>query len=413
MLRCIALQDQITWLKAFQTETALESGTEISSNDASRIAKILQSQLMLQLNSNEASSSQTPLPGTSESELLRTTALEAADLLAEHKINREKLATAGIVPSLVGLLKIVTDERQVEATLRGLQLFAMEQSNHKQMTKAGAVEPLLRMCYSDTKALQILAAATVADLAQAKPNWPPLIKAGLIPAILHLLKSRSERAKSAAVLSVVGLNNDPGNHIPLGEAGVIPLIVPLLRGPEIQQTAAALALQNLAVPHVNKHRIAEAGAIPLLVAQLKTGNTFVKEGVSGALMNLAQDAGLHSQLIAADGASALAAALKLRIEYVQAYAAGAFMNLSLSEVGAVAATEVSKYLIQESKQSPFPDARKWAAAAVWNLIKGQMIPVFHGTVSIQSANSTEARGSTLDALTPDFDRWGKAMGGWM
>ena len=407
----IALQDQILWLRGFRTP---DGEQKISSDAAFLLSKILQSQLRLQIDSHSASSSQTPSPGTHESELVRTNAIEAAGHLAEHEGNRYKLATAGIIAPLVGLLKVITDQRQMYATLRALHFLAMDQSNHRQLLKADAVEPLLRLCYSDTKALQVLAAATVAELALDKANWPQLMKGGLVAALVHLLQSNSQRAQIAAMVSIMKLSTNDANKILLGEAGAIPLIVPLLSpGPEDPQPIAALVLQNLAVPQANRHRIAEAGAFPLLVTLLKTGDPTAQEGAAGALMNLLDDTSLHESLIAADGVSALEAALKLQIENVQSYAAGAFMNLSTHGPSAVHVIEVSKYLMVASTQSPFPDTRKWAAAAVWNLIKGEMIPIIFGTVPMRSASFTQQRSGTLDAITPDFDKMGKAMGGWM
>lgn len=90
------------------------------------------------------------------------------------------------------------------------------------------------------------------------------------------------------------------------------------------------------------------------------------------------------------------------------------MNFSTNEASMVHVIEVSQLLIEESMHSPFPDARKWAASAIWNLIKCQMLPVFFGNVSINAANTcASTRSNPLEALTPDFDKMGKSVGGWM
>ena len=89
------------------------------------------------------------------------------------------------------------------------------------------------------------------------------------------------------------------------------------------------------------------------------------------------------------------------------------MNLSTNEASAFDVIQVSQLLIEESMHSPFPDTRKWAASAVWNLIKCQMMPVFWGNVSISAGNIAANNSNPLDALTPDFDKMGKTMGGWM
>lgn len=319
------LQDSLTWLKALQADAV----PDIDSDDASRLVKILQTQLKLQLNPDGPSSSKTAPYGTHESEAIRLHAAKAAACLTQQSSNRERLASAGLIAPLAGLLKIITDQAQLEAILTALSLLAQEQSCHKMVLKSGAVEPLLRFCHSETKAVLVPAAWCISELTQARTNWPPLMKAGLLKTLQHLLQCKSERGRSAAALAFVALGSQPANDELLREPHIVSLLVGMLGpvGHEHGRTAAALALQNLAIPFANKRQIAEAGAIPLLVDQLRTASSLLQEGAAGALMNLAQDKGLHEQLIAADACQALASALRSRNEYVQPYAAGKTFGL--------------------------------------------------------------------------------------
>ena len=316
-----ALQTELAWLRRFASENAKD--LKISSDEASRLVQILQFQLQLQLDPSSARSSQIAPSVTDESEEICLHAAKAAAQLAQNEDNRGKLASGGLVPILLGLLKIITDEAQIEELLFALHPFSQMEQHHKALLKAGVVEPLLGFCCFKAKGLQAPAAHIVSALAQAETSWPLLMKAGLTRALLHLLHSKSQRAKTAAAATTAKLTTEHAHQLTLGRAGVIPLLVPLLQcGSEHLQAAAGLALQNLSCAGENKARVADSGAFPLLVKRLQTGTAPMQEAAAGALMNLAYDPAFHLQLMEADAVRALSVSLGSRVEMVQGYAAG-------------------------------------------------------------------------------------------
>ena len=261
-----------------------------------------------------------------------------------------KIASAGAIPPLVGLLSgDMGDEAQEEAAGALLALAETEQSR-RLMTDAGGIAPLVLLLGSlndkargyaegalvrlsiekstrviiiqrlvgmllpdTTSAAKEQATAALVNLArESTENRMSILEAGAIPKLLSLLEEGATKVVENAVsaLSQLAFQNRRNQSAIANANGVAVLVQTLTRNAQVKDAAGnrlseltAEAIWNMASD--NKHNqsaFLKEGANPTLVALITNPNSKLQTNAAGALAALAKEHPENQAAIAKSGA---------------------------------------------------------------------------------------------------------------
>lgn len=309
----------------------------ISETEARCMVDLLQAKLQIERLSLKGLSM-----GTAVQEVASVVLAKGFLLLALHPENRQLLGANGAVNVLVELLKIASDIEQQAGWAICLQNLVLDNptENGRMAIQAGAIDPLLRLCFSETAWVQFPAATALANLGSGINKEDPgvmevggpLIRAGAIEAVVHLLQSTCEGVVQGGAHLAFVLTLDIWSSLhdeyaeAIGAAGIIGLLVNVLNtGSSAAQDNAAGALNNLTV-EANWNLFADAEAIQAVIPLLK--ELSVQHRATSIIYNLAKNSSSHDSIIQAGGVDGLLYSLQTGSRRAQTTAAGAFMHLS-------------------------------------------------------------------------------------
>ena len=212
---------------------------------------------------------------------------------ARKKVTRKDIKSAESLPELIN--KLVKRIKEGDAEIKEFSAAALKEiagmdhgSHAAELSRAGAIEPLVRLLSCGAANTQCSAASALAGVAVMKAEYQKqIVAAGGGPALVALLKTGSAKVQEEAAAALATLRVDVSFQSEILRAGAIPALVGLLsNGSAIAQAAAAQATANAAAYSAHAQReIAKAGAIPLLLTLLGSGKA--QKPAAVALGNLA------------------------------------------------------------------------------------------------------------------------------
>ncbi|GMF19421.1 unnamed protein product [Phytophthora lilii] len=218
-------------------------------------------------------------------------AIRCACIAATSKCD-DQLQEAGVVPSLVTLLRNGTDPHKFWATGTSGQKYkaavvlgnlARNEVASDAIVKKKGIEPLVTQISTGMKLQQLAAANTLGLLANSDVNRLEIARQRAVAPLVDLLQT-------AAAIALKVLAKYEANRTKIAyERGVASLVELLREGNEMQKCAAADALRVLASSDESRSAIAKQGAVGPIVELLRSGKGDQKQVAAEALRVLASD----------------------------------------------------------------------------------------------------------------------------
>ena len=278
-----------------------------------------------------------------------------------------------VVNPLVSLLEVRNATAQMKAAESLAKLAASSLENRNTIAAAGAIPSLVRLLGDGRNAneSQVRAAAALGDLARVSENKQAIVNAGGIEPLVIMLTSSSVEAQAKASAAVWQLSASNSAQQLIADHDGIPLLVKLLPHTHIAvANHAACALWHLTALNSSKGVIIEAGGIPLLVKLLKrTEHQETQDAISALLSDLAREkAGpVKSSIVSSGGIDHLVTLLKTGSPIAQKHASCALWGLSSEPPYQKAVVKAGAVLPLIELLTSNPKAQGYAAAALCNL----------------------------------------------
>lgn len=153
--------------------------------------------------------------------------------LSLEKTNKVKIVRAGIVPSLIDVLKGGSPESQEHAAGAFFSL-AVDDNNKTAIGALGALPPLLHLLRSSSERTRHDAAMALYHLSLVQSNRSKLVKLGSVQTLLGLVRSGDLMGRVLLVLCNLGTCKE--GRVAMLDAGAVGVFVDMLRDDELNST---------------------------------------------------------------------------------------------------------------------------------------------------------------------------------
>lgn len=243
---------------------------------------------------------------------------EVTNLLA----SKNDVAGDGSIPSLVASLSSQDASIKKGSLLALSELANAKVQKHqkmhlKQMSEAGAIDPLVVILSDSLVGLQKETFPLLIKLANNKVNIRQIVESGCIELLVNFLSDLDAGIRFSAVQLLKKLIAPTENKKRLDKASGVEALVAVLQDENIGvKRYAASTLMLLAYNSNMRKRIGQCGGVEALVSLIPDSDKTLKQSVIGALATLVEDGTNQGRIVEGNGTEPLVMLLSSRDSYV-------------------------------------------------------------------------------------------------